>query len=198
MAVEAVSAVHRNTLYVTGIGANRDEIWKCDERFRWMKCASLVQGRRRHSAAFVDETFYICGGFVDSTKLFLDTVEAFNAVTNKCTAVGKLAHAVQMSCNCVPYGSSLYIFGGTDEDWRTVGHVQLYNTKENACTLISKPMPHPYRLMRAALWETPVILVGHETCFIFDTETETWQERNQFKTGVVHFGMVLENGRVFV
>ena len=112
MAIEAFAAVYCNTMYVTGVGANNDEIWKYKQISGWMKCASLVQGRRRHSAAFIDEVLYICGGFVDSNKNVLDSVEAYNAVTDKCTTVGKLVHCVQSSGNCVPFKSSLYIFGG--------------------------------------------------------------------------------------
>ena len=42
------------------------------------------------------------------------------------------------------------------------------------------------------------MLLGCHTSFIFNIETETWQERKQFKTNVAHFGLVLENGRLFV
>src|SRR6218665_2167236 len=136
---EAVAAVYNNTMYVAGIGHNADEIWKYNITSGWMECASLVQGRRRHSAAFIDEVLYICGGFVDSTELILDSVEAFNAVTNRCTTVGKLIYAVKSTGNCVPFRRSLYIFGGSNEDDRVVSHVQVYSTKENTCTLISKP-----------------------------------------------------------
>src|SRR5688572_19850304 len=66
MAKEAVAAVYYNTMYVTGIGAKKNEIWKYKQASGWKQCSSLVQGRRRHSAAFIDELLYICGGFVDS------------------------------------------------------------------------------------------------------------------------------------
>ena len=59
-------------------------------------------------------------------------------------------------------------------------------------------MPRPGSMMRAALLETSAIVVGENTCFIFDFETETWQEREQFKTGVRDFGLVLHDGRVFI
>src|SRR6218665_1258309 len=195
---EAVAAVYNNTMYVAGIGHNADEIWKYNITSGWMECASLVQGRRRHSAAFIDEVLYICEGFVDSNKLVLDSVEAYNAISNTCTAVGKLTNAVESTGNCVPYRSTLYIFGGSDKDNRNVSNVQVYNTKENACSLISKPMPISCLLMRAVTWETSIILLGRSTCSIFNTETETWEEREQFKTDVNHFGLVLENGRLFV
>jgi len=198
MEKEATAAVFNNMIYVAGIGVNNDEIWKCKKSAGWMRCTSLVQGRRGHSAAFIDEVLYICGGYVDSTELVLHSVEAFNALSNQCTAVGKLIHAVRSTGNCVPYRNSLYIFGGSDKDDNNVNHVQLYNTRENTCSLISTPMPRPYRLMRAILWETYVILLGQYNCFIFDIETEKWQERKHFKTDVAHFGLILENGRLFV
>lgn len=103
MTREAVAAVYCNTIYVTGIGDNCDEIWSYNIVSNWTQCASLIQGRRGHSAGFIDEVLYICGGFVDSTKNVLDSVEAFNAITDKCTAVGKLVHGVRNSGNCTPY-----------------------------------------------------------------------------------------------
>src|SRR6218665_2042653 len=88
MTTEASAAIYDNTVYVIGIGVRYDEIWKY--RQGWKQCASLVRGGRwSHSAAFIDEVLYICGGLADS-------VEAFNAVTNKCTKVGKLVHAVYL------------------------------------------------------------------------------------------------------
>src|SRR6218665_1896086 len=198
MRSEAYAAVYKNTMYVTGIGVNCDEIWKYKNSIDWKQCASLVEGRRRHSAAFINEILYICGGFVDSTKLVLDSVEAFNAVTNKCATVGKLFHSVQSSGNCVPFKSSLYIFGGTDEDQIAFNYVQVYNTKDNTCSVLTRPMPGPHALMRAVLWKTSVVLLGWQTCFIFNLETETFQERKTFKTDVVHFGLIFVNGRVFV
>src|SRR6218665_900937 len=194
---EVFAAVYCNTMYVTGVGLFTDQIWKYSQTSGWKKCGSLVQGRRRHSAAFVDEVLYICGGFKRSSKQVLDSVEAFNAVTNKCTSVGKLVHGVMGSGNCVPFKGSLYIFGGANYIELFNG-VQVYNTKENTCSVRLRPMSRPFMLMGAVLWETSVILLGRDTCFLFNIETKTWQEREQFKTDVSHFGLIIENERIFV
>jgi len=198
MVPEAVAAVYFNTMYVAGIGDNFDDIWKYNFVSGWLKCASLVQGRRRHSAAFIDEVLYICGGFVDSTNSVLDSVEAYNSVTNKCSTIGKLVHCVQNAGNCVPFKGSLYIFGGADKDYNAFNHVQVYNTKDNTCSVLSRPMPQPYMLMRVALSDTFAILFGRHTCYMFNFETENWVERKQFQTDANHFGLVLANGRLFV
>src|SRR6218665_47356 len=199
MTPEAVAAVFCNTVYVTGLGDSYDEIWKYDMASGfWRECASLVQGRRRHSAAFIDEVLYICGGFEDSNGTVLDSVEAYNAVIDNCSIVGKLVHGVESAGNCVPIGSSLFIFGGGNKYEIAVSHVQVYDTQQNICTLHSKPMPRGNVLMRAAFWKTFVILLGRHTCFVYNTELETWEERKQFKTGVFHFGLVLENEQAFV
>lgn len=216
MQMEATAAVYCNMVYVTGIGANSDEIWKYSSVSGWEKCACLVQSRRKHSAAFIDEVLYICGGYVDSNKSVLDSVEAYNAVSNKCTTVGKLVRRCRSSGNCVPFRKSLYIFGGIDTDGdipsRNVlnpfgrsdrdnsahSRAQVYNTSANTCTLLSKPLPRSCHFMQAILLETSVMLLGLDTCLIFNFETEKWQERKQFKTDVVDFGLVLEDERVFV
>ena len=75
MAMAAVAGIFKNALYVAGIGDDVDEIWKYSQTSGWMECASLVQCRRRHSAAFIDEILYICGGYTDSTERALDSVE---------------------------------------------------------------------------------------------------------------------------
>ena len=127
----------------------------------------------------------------------LDSVEVYNAVTNECRMVGKLLHSVHSAGNCVQYRRTLYIFGGADEYHSNVRHVRMFDTERNICTILTTQMPRPLRLQRAVLWATSVILLGRDTSFIFNIETETWEEREQFKTDVVHFGLVLENERVF-
>src|SRR6218665_501808 len=161
MTIEAIVAVYCNTMYLSGMGDNQDEIWKYSESSGWLKCASLVQGRCNHSSTYIGEVLYICGGFVCSNKSVLDSVEAFNAVTDECHTVGKLVHCVRNSGNCVPFRSSLYIFGGEGKYHRDVNHVQMYNTKQNTCTLLTKPMPRPSFMMRAAPWRKFAILVGY-------------------------------------
>jgi len=198
MAMGAMAAVYDNTMYVAGIGDKYDEIWKYSLVSGWVKCMSLVQGRRTHCGAFIGEVMYICAGFVVSTKHATDRVEAYSTATNKCTTIGKLVHCVRHAGNCVPFKDSLYIFGGADKDCIAFNHIQVFSTKENTCSVLSTSMPLNNALMRAALWKTSVVLLGRNTCFIFNIETKTWQERKQFKTDVVHFGLILENERLFV
>ena len=198
---EAVAAVYRNTMYVSGLGSNGNEIWKYNVDSGWVRCASLlVHGRLGHCAAFINDVLYICGGLLRTyvSKPAQFSVEAFNAVTDKCNTVGGLVHLVYDSGNCVPFKSSLYIFGGKDRYHKDVSHIQMYNTKQNTCTLLTKPMPIPSAFTQAVLWETSAILVGENNCFIFDFETETLQEREQFKVGIRDFGLVLHDGRAFV
>src|SRR6218665_628425 len=54
------AAVYDNTMYVTVIGGRFDEIWKFNQTSGWIKCASLVQTRIGHSAAFINEVLFIC------------------------------------------------------------------------------------------------------------------------------------------
>ena len=197
MPAEVVAAdVYCNTVYVTGVGLFNDQIWKYNVSSGWKECGSLVQGRRGHSATFIDEVLYICGGHhFFSVAWVLHSVEAFNAVTKKCSSVGKLFHSVIMdSGNCVPFKVSLYIFDCAER------HVQMYNTKENTCSALLRSMPIRCigLFTRAVLWETSVIFFGRDTCFLFNIETKTWQEREHFKTDVSHFGLIIENERIFV
>src|SRR6218665_1197636 len=78
MRSEIVANVYCNTVYISGLGSDIDEIWKYNMASGWIKCASFVQGRRRHSAAFINDVLYICGGNAYSNGSVLDSVEAFN------------------------------------------------------------------------------------------------------------------------
>ena len=48
------------------------------------------------------------------------------------------------------------------------------------------------------MWETYAILLGRDTCFIYNFETETWQERAPLKTYVIHFGLVVDNQTLYI
>ena len=52
--------------------------------------------------------------------------------------------------------------------------------------------------MRAVVWETYAILLGYETCFIYNFESGTWLERASFKTDVDHFGLVIDNQTLYI
>ena len=55
--------------------------------------------------------------------------------------------------------------------------------------------------MRAVVWsswETYAILLGRVTCFIYNFATETWQEREPFKTEVYGFGLVVDSQTLYI
>lgn len=199
MKLEATAAAYCNSLFVTGIGKECDEIWRFDANYSdWKKCASLVQGRRRHSATFIECSLFICGGYLDSNESAIDSVEAYDTLNNRCVTAGTLAYAVQNSGNGVAFKASIYIFGGLGSDDEVVNTVQVYDTMLNTCSLLSKRLPVPKFNLRAAMWENSVILIGHNGCFKYDFDTDTLEVRNQFKTGVAHFGLTVHNGNIFV
>jgi hypothetical protein len=59
-------------------------------------------------------------------------------------------------------------------------------------------MPIALNSWRAVMWETSVILFGHIWCLLYNFETKTWQKRQQFKTDVVNFGLVLDNQTIYI
>ena len=127
----------------------------------------------------------------------LSSVEAYNTQTNKWSAAGQLTHAV-FAAACVSYNNSIYMFGGLDATSKAVAHVQVYDAAQHKCTLLHNAMPRAYSRMRAVVWETYAILLGRETCFIYNFETETWRERASFKTDVVNFGLVFDNQTLYI
>ena len=192
----AAGCVMGNTLYVVGIGRAYNELWKWNAASDWTRCADMTSYRRWHCAAVVDSTLYALGGWVN-TKTRSCIVEVYNTETNKWSPVGQLIHAVYMAA-CVSYKNSVYVFGGKVINREPVAHVQVYDAAQHKCTLLHNAMPQTYWGMRAVVWETYSILLGNETCFIYNFETETWQERASFKTDVDYFGLVVDNQTLYI
>jgi N-acetylneuraminic acid mutarotase len=203
MQMEAAACVTNNSAYVSGIGASCKETWRWDSVGGWARCGDMVEGRRRHCATFVNSTsMYALGGFVDSTKTTLSSVEHFDTVKNKWTTVGKLVHAAR-NAGCASYKTSVYLFGGMGRDTAAnkdvdLDCIQVFDTTTKQCSVLTQRLPRGERLLRAVLWETSVILMNNRTCLIFDLNHHNIQQRDQFKADVAHFGLVLNNQTLFV
>jgi len=200
MEKEAAACVHvsGNQLYVTGVGGSSKETWKWESVFGWTRCADMIEGRRRHCATFVNNTsMYVLGGFDDEGEVTLDSIEQYNTVTNKWTKAGKLMLATHVAA-CAVYKTSIFVFGGSAGDDEDLDCVQLYDTATKLCTVLIECLPEPEHLLRAVMWEKSVILINDLTCLIFDIEQQTFQQRNQFAAGIVQFGLVVENQRIFI
>ena len=90
------------------------------------------------------------------------------------------------------------MFGGVDTKNKPVAHVQVYDAAQHKCTLLHNAMPRAYVAMRAVVWETCAILLGRYTCFIYNFETETWQERASYKADAFGLGLVVDNQTLYV
>jgi len=195
---ELVACVSGKELYITGVGSSNNETWKWESVFGWTKCADINEGRRRYSATFVNSTsMYILGGFVHEVKITLDSIEQYNTVTNKWTKVGQLMLA---TCNaaCAVYKTSIYVFGGHGQNDVAHDRVQVFDMATKLCTELTQRLPRPVWLLRAVMWDKSIILITDYTCLIFDPEQQTFQQRDQFAAGVAHFGLALENQRIFI
>jgi len=202
MRTAVVACTNNSSVYVTGVGAEWNETWRWDSTSGWTRCGDLIQGRRRHCATFINNTsMYALGGWVESTKKTLSSVEQFNTMKNKWTTVGQLAQCVH-SAGCVTYKTSIYVFGGKDggkdEDKSTnkdvlLDCIQEYDTTTEQCTMLTHRLPQPLAGLRAVLWDKSVILMNGKACLIFDLDQKTIQQRDQFTPGVNYFGPTLDN-----
>jgi len=93
-----------------------------------MRGGDMIQGRGRHGATFINKTtntsMYALGGWVESTKKTLSSVEQFNIMKNKWKTVGQLAQCVY-AAGCAAYKTSIYLFGGWGKDKTTDEDVRL-------------------------------------------------------------------------
>lgn len=194
----SVAVACDNMMYVVGLGTNRDEVWRFEQTPNaWVQRQNLTQGRSRHAVAVLGHSLYVCGGYVESDGSVLDSVESYDTLTNIWTTAGQLKHAVK-SPSCCAYDGSIYVFGGLDKDDGVLDHVQVYNSVEKICTLLSKPIPEPYKFMAVTFYDTSAILMSRKSCFVLNLVTKSWQERERFKTDDDQFGMIYENERIFL
>src|SRR6218665_483785 len=149
----AAAAVYNNEVFMTGVGAQCDETWRYSFDYGWKKCGSLLQGRQLHCVEFMDETLYIFSGCTPAEEIAMDSVEAYNMLTEKTTLVGQLKFGCQGSAS-FSYKGSIYVFGGLDNNNEGLDCVQVFNIAGNTCTLLSTSMPRSAVYVRAVLWKT--------------------------------------------
>jgi len=90
------------------------------------------------------------------------------------------------------------VFGGRGANNVDLDCVQVFDTATKLCSELTQRLPQPQCLLRAVMWDKSVILVNYRTCFVFDLDRQTFQQRHQFAVDVVHFGLVLENQHIFI
>jgi len=200
---EVTACTNGSSAFVTGVGSGYSETWRWDSVGGWARCADMVEGRRRHCAAFVNTaSMYALGGYVDATKKTMSSVEQFNTLKNTWTTVGELTHCVRHA-GCAAYKTSVYLFGGVGLDESTqkdkyLDDIQEYDTMTEQCTVLTQRLPQPTYLLRTVLWDTSVVVMNNITCLIFDLDRLTVQHRDQFAAGVAHSGLVLDDQKLFV
>ena len=133
----AAACVMGNTLYAVGIRQAHNELWKWNAASDWTRCADMTSSRCYHCVAVVDSMLYALGGEVGDDNTTLSSVEAYNTQTSKWSAAGELTHAVDRAA-WVSYNNSIYVFGGADAKNQAVADVQVYDSAQHKCTLLSQ------------------------------------------------------------
>ena len=197
MQPEAAAAVKEddNSFYVVGVGEKFDEIWKYDFGSGWTRCHHLVEGRSRHCVNFVGSMLYILGG--SANESVLSSVEGYDTLTNTCARMGELLEGVECA-SCVSYKSSIYVFGGAKGNGDGTPAIQVFDVANNSCVLLSRLMPRAQSLLRAVAWKSFAVLIGPVDSYLYDFEAQSFHERNQFQVGLIHFGLILMDDRIFV
>jgi len=198
MLVESACCSSGSTVFVTGVGpTQQNQLWRWELLSGWIRCADMIEERRRHCVTVVDSVLFVLGGFSRAKNVVLSTVDCYSSRTNKWTPAGELIHAVE-SAACVTYKNSIYVFGGFERNGRPIDYVQIYNTAKNRCKVSGEPIPHAGGLMRAVMWDLSVILLHRNTCYVYYLDTGTWLERKQFKAEFIHFAAVLDNETIYI
>jgi len=193
--------VNNSCLYLVGTGHTGGvcckSVFRWDTVAGWFKCPDMPINRQLHSAVAVDSMLYVLGGHSSVHGSPLIDVDCYNTKTNKWSSAGELTIAVE-SATCVAYKDCIYMFGGVDKHKNIVDHVQVYNPLHESCTKMDVRMPCPHSGMRAVVWETSVILLDSDMCYIYNFEGKTWKKRMDFKSDVEDFALVLDNSTLYI
>jgi len=195
----SAACVVKNTLYAVGLGRGENELWAGSAvRDEWTRYADLPSGRSRHCVSSVGNKIYVLGGWVHEGEKTVDSILCYDINSNTWTeASASVCHAV-WSGACLTYKHHVYMFGGRDKDIKTVNHVQVYDTATGQVSLSFNPMPAAHDDIEAALWGSKALLLGRFTCYMYDFESGTWQERMRFKADGRPFGLTVADNTLYV
>ncbi|XP_076447602.1 kelch-like protein 24 [Babylonia areolata] len=158
-------------IYVSG-GLRSGEFWKYDPTFEsWLRGASMVQPRRRHAMAAVDDTIFVLGGFDEDQVL--DSVEVWERKTNKWEECCQLATAVE-NMGYVAHGKKIYLFGGKNSEEVVTNLVQCFDTKTRTCTLCKSCLPANDMCVSATVLNSRIYVVGLEGFFSYQPGEDAW------------------------
>ncbi|XP_048741044.1 kelch-like protein 24 [Ostrea edulis] len=169
---EFAACVLGNDIYVSG-GLRSGEFWKFDYDFAtWIRGISLVQPRRRHAMAPVDESIYVLGGFDEDSVLH--SVEVWKPGENQWKFYGRLASPVE-NMGYVAFGSCIYLFGGKNQDEVVTNTVQCFNTESGQATILEQSLPVSDMCVSAAVLNNFIYVVGLEGSFKFHPDNKSWE-----------------------
>lgn len=168
---EFAACVVGNDIYVSG-GLRSGEFWKFDYDFAtWIRGTTLLQPRRRHAMAAVDESIYVLGGFDEDSVLH--SVEVWKPGNNQWKFHGNLANPVE-NMGYVAYGTCIYLFGGKNQEEVVTNTVQCFDTKTGQATILEQSLPASDMCVSAAVLNNLIYVVGLEGSFKFHPDNKTW------------------------
>ncbi|XP_062574313.1 kelch-like protein 24 [Saccostrea cucullata] len=168
---EFAACVLGNDIYVSG-GLRSGEFWKFDYDFAtWIRGTSLLQPRRRHAMAPVDESIYVLGGFDEDSVLH--SVEVWKPGSKQWKFYGSLASPVE-NMGYVAYANCIFLFGGKNQEEVVTNTVQCFDTETGQGTVLEQSLPASDMCVSAAVLNNYIYVVGLEGSFKFHPDNKTW------------------------
>ena len=107
----------------------------------WMEGMDLPNPRTEVTAANLDETVYVIGGFTFDGKI-ADIVEMYNSTDNTWAQNIKSLPLPLHHASSDTYGSKIYVVGGYTGNWIHSNNLFIYDPATNNWT-VGNPMPTP-------------------------------------------------------
>lgn len=148
----------------------------------------MLTARSSATSAVYGEDIYLIGGYTGDVYSWtngstLNTVEAYNLKTNTWTKKASMPEAGG-ALTSVSYQNKIYVFGGLNNNIRSMKTVQVYDPAANSW-LLKKPMPYAINSSSAVVHNDKIYLVAGRhidnnsnvsinTFWEYDPEQDTW------------------------
>ena len=169
----------------------------------WMEGMDLPNPRTVVTAANLDETVYVIGGFTFDGKI-TDIVEMYNSTDNTWAQNIKSLPLPLHHSSSDTYGGKIYVVGGYTGNWIPSNNLFIYDPATNNWT-VGNPMPTPRGSPNANFVNGILYVIGgdsydHSQVVVegYDPITTEWMTLSSMPTARHHSASTVVDGNIYV
>ena len=167
----------------------------------WTTAESMPTPRTEVTAAVLENTIYVIGGFDESGQV-TDIVEVYNIVNNSWTKAASLPEPLHHTA-AASYNGKIYVVGGYTSPWSPSNKLFIYDSVQNKWQE-GKPMPTARGALNVNFVNGTLYAIGGSSDMpldsnqAYDPSSDTWTTKALMPTARHHAGSAVVDGKIFV